>query len=283
MNKVSVIIPTYNREKTIIRAVESVLSQDYSNIEVLVIDDGSTDKTEQIVFEKIKDSRLKYIKIKNSGAANARNYGINICEGEYVAFQDSDDEWLSGKLSKQMKVFTENKDIGLVYTGFKKIQNGKDQIVPTKKDKILHGYLYKELLKRNFIGCPTVVVKKSCFNTIGKFSTEISKYEDWELFIRIAKQYNIGYIEGIFVNSYFSDDGLNNFNQKESIRSLNYIIQKNENKYFSNKWLFLYAYYLRIINLYVRNNNKIKVLYVLKKMTVFLLRKQEKEKFLIEI
>ena len=113
--KVSVIIPTYNREATLKRAVESVLNQTYTDFELIIVDDGSTDNTRQLV-ENIHDDRITYYYVKiNSGAAAARNYGIERAEGEYIAFQDSDDYWHSDKLEKQMKVMESNPDIGFVY------------------------------------------------------------------------------------------------------------------------------------------------------------------------
>ena len=113
--KVSVIIPTYNREGILGRSIESVLNQTYTEFELIIVDDGSTDNTRQLV-ENIHDDRISYYYVKNnSGAAAARNYGIERAEGEYIAFQDSDDYWHSDKLEKQMKVMESNPDIGFVF------------------------------------------------------------------------------------------------------------------------------------------------------------------------
>ena len=107
MNKplVTVIIPTYNRAKTIERSINSVLSQSYSNLELIVVDDGSSDNTKSVV-ENIDDSRVRYIWQNNSGACAARNNGINNARGEYIAFNDSDDTWKPNKLEKQLEVVT---------------------------------------------------------------------------------------------------------------------------------------------------------------------------------
>ena len=104
---VSIIIPTYNRAHLIGRAIQSVLNQTYQNFEIIVVDDGSTDNTEEMIKEFQKhDKRIKYIRHeKNRGGAAARNTGIKVARGEYIAFQDSDDEWLPEKLEKQMDVF----------------------------------------------------------------------------------------------------------------------------------------------------------------------------------
>jgi len=119
---VSVIISTYNRAHLIGRAIQSVLNQTYQDFEVIVVDDGSTDNTEEIV-KSFNDPRIRYIRHeKNKGAAAARNTGIKAARGKYIAFQDSDDEWLPEKLEKQMKVF-ENAppEAGVVYTDMQRI------------------------------------------------------------------------------------------------------------------------------------------------------------------
>ena len=111
MDLISVIIPTYNRENKIIDAVRSVLEQTYINIEVIVIDDGSTDDT-YLMLDKIEDKRLKYVYQENSGACVARNRGIKEAKGKYIAFHDSDDIWHKDKLEKQIRVLEKtNADI----------------------------------------------------------------------------------------------------------------------------------------------------------------------------
>jgi glycosyltransferase involved in cell wall biosynthesis len=120
---VSVIIPTYNRAHLIGRAIQSVLKQTYQDFEVIVVDDGSIDNTEEVV-KKIQENRVYYYKHdKNKGGSAARNTGISLAKGEYIAFQDSDDEWLPEKLEKQIGVFNnQTKNVGVVYTGFYRIE-----------------------------------------------------------------------------------------------------------------------------------------------------------------
>ena len=115
MMKVSVIIPTYNRTEELKRSIQSVLNQTYENYDVIVVDDASTVDISQIVggFE---DDRLIYHRLSdNKGAAGARNEGVKIADGDLIAFQDSDDEWLSDKLAKQVEYLTEKPDFGMVY------------------------------------------------------------------------------------------------------------------------------------------------------------------------
>lgn len=110
---VSVIIPTYNREKCIERAARSVLDQTYTDLELIIVDDGSTDSTKEIV-EGITDDRVKYVFQENAGACAARNHGIALSKGEYIAFQDSDDIWNKGKLQKQVDILENNADVDIV-------------------------------------------------------------------------------------------------------------------------------------------------------------------------
>lgn len=134
MNKnptVSVIIPTYNRAHLVGRAIQSVLNQTYKDFELIIVDDGSTDNTEDIIkkYQK-KDERIKYIRRKkNKGGSVARNTGINAAIGEYIAFLDSDDEWLTEKLERQMKVFkSTSSEVGVVYSGFFRINDRRNEI-----------------------------------------------------------------------------------------------------------------------------------------------------------
>ena len=110
MPTVSIILPTFNRAKTLVRAIESVLKQTFKDYELLIIDDGSTDNTKEDIAQFLSDTRVKYIYQENSGASNARNKGIELSNSDLIAFQDSDDEWMENKLEEQVKVFDSNDD-----------------------------------------------------------------------------------------------------------------------------------------------------------------------------
>jgi len=126
---VSIILPTRNRCHLIRGAVESVLNQTFSDIEVIIVDDGSTDKTAQVVTN-LNDRRIRYERLNESrGAPVARNIGISLAKGEYIAFQDSDDEWLPQKLEKQMQAFEVSKpEVGVIYTGFYRIMGNEKHL-----------------------------------------------------------------------------------------------------------------------------------------------------------
>lgn len=223
---VSVIIPTYNREKVIARAIESVIDQSYSKLEIIIIDDNSTDNTEEIV-KKITDRRIVYKKLdRRRGPAYARNMGVKLAAYDLIAFQDSDDVWMQDKLEMQIKYMEENKDFDMVYCAF--MHGGeRNYKVPSNKHSKSHleGEIYKELLRENKIGTPTMLVKKQVFEQVGGFNIDIHAYEDWEFAIRVAKEHKIGYVDKILVEAYSSNDGVNS-NEKNKADTLFYILEK---------------------------------------------------------
>ena len=194
---VSVIIPTFNRAHLIGKAVKSVLSQTYQDFEIIVVDDGSTDNTGEII-RSFKDKRVKYIEKykKNKGISVARNIGIKMARGKYFAFLDSDDEWLSEKLSKQIKVLQyESPEVGAVYSNLCYMdENGKNtnKLRNPKKE----GYIYEDLLGKNYVGPPlTLLIRKECFHRVGLFDDLLNAQEDWDMWIRIAKYYRFALIK----------------------------------------------------------------------------------------
>jgi len=212
MNKVTVILPTYNRAQSITRSIRSVLSQTYQDFEFIIIDDGSIDNTEKIVrkFQE-KDKRIRYIRHnKNKGSATARNTGIKAAKREYIAFQDSDDEWLPEKLEKQMKVFKNvPPKVGVVYTGFWKIDGDKRKYIPSSRVKQKEGDIHKKLLNGNFVDTPTVLIKKECFEKVGIFDEHLCALEDWELWIRVSKHYHFKFIDEPLLISHYTSNSVN--------------------------------------------------------------------------
>lgn len=201
---VSVIIPSYNRENTIVRAVNSVLNQTYKDIEVIVVDDCSKDRTLELL-SSIKDERLKFFKLeKNSGACVARNFGIEKANGEFIAFQDSDDEWLPEKLEKQMKVFESNSDVDLVFCQFTKIIKENTSVFPPLESGIITR---KVLLEKSYISTQTIIGRKECFNTI-KFDPKMPRLQDHDLVIRLSKKYRFYFVNEPLVNMYVQDDSI---------------------------------------------------------------------------
>ena len=185
MPKVSVIIPTYNREEFISETIESVLNQTYKDFEIIVIDDGSTDNTKR-KLEKF-NSKIKLIEQKNSERAISRNNGVKNAGGVYIAFLDSDDLWTTNKLEKQIEILDNFKDIILVYGQSLRI-NEKSQKTKTAKRQTVgySGNVFENLLLRNFITSPTPTVRREFFDKTSGFQTKYIPYEDWEFWLRFS-------------------------------------------------------------------------------------------------
>lgn len=244
MPKVSVILPTYNRAHLLGRAIRSVLDQTYQDFELIVIDDGSTDNTNEVV-KSFNEPRIRYIRQElNRGPTVARNIGINAAKGKYIAFQDSDDEWLPEKLKKQMSIFEISPErIGVVYTGFYSIKCGRKKYIPDKKVKIFEGDIYQELLKKNFVGTPAAIVRKSCFERVGMFNENLPCLEDWELFIRISKYYNFRFIDEPLLNAFFSPGSIST-NREAPLKAHMLILFENISTLEKNRYSLANMHYL---------------------------------------
>lgn len=196
---VSVVITTYGRtEDVVLRAVESVKNQTYINWDLYIVDDNKADNpySEPIkkALEDQKDERLHYIRMeKNSGACAARNRGIQESKGEYIAFLDDDDEWVSDKLEKQIAVL-QNEDIGFVYCGLFLLNEKEGSKKPASK-LFVSGNVYSRLLRDNFIGGTSeIVIKRECINVCGGFREDMPSSQDYEMWLRLSKKYNAGYV-----------------------------------------------------------------------------------------
>ena len=202
---ISVVIPTYNRANIILKSIESVLNQTYRNIELIIVDDGSTDDTLHIL-RGIEDKRLRIVQLeKNSGMCSARNAGTNIAKGEYVAIHDSDDVWNLEKLEKQYKHIKKT-NCDLSFCKMKRIDlRGKEQIVPNK-DIIIDDNLYNDLLKGNFIASITIMMKRELASNV-VFDPEVRRFTDWDFVLRVVKLgYKIEYLPEILATSYIQND-----------------------------------------------------------------------------
>lgn len=205
---VSVVIPTYNRAATLMRSIQSVTGQSYSEWELIIVDDGSTDNTRELVESAARqDARIRYIHCpENKGQAKARNTGIQEAQGEFIAFQDSDDCWMPEKLKRQMALMEAHPEYGLVY----------GQVVYDEAGVLSAPYppmdageqVFESCLKRNLIGTPTMLVRKTVFDRIGLFDSSLPALEDYELALRITRSYAAGFIADPVLTAYKSADSV---------------------------------------------------------------------------
>jgi glycosyltransferase involved in cell wall biosynthesis len=204
--KVSVIIPTYNRAGLIGKAIASVLNQTDRDWEIIVVDDCSTDDTQQ-VLTSFDDPRIRYIRhASNSGVAIARNTGINSSQSPYIAFLDSDDAWLPEKLARQIQLFEQcAPEVGFIYTGFAAVDES-DRVKRTISSSH-RGNLRARLLYSNFIGTPsTVMVKREYLDRVNGFDPKMS-FEDWDLWFRLSEHCQFETIPDVLVLYAYNDAG----------------------------------------------------------------------------
>jgi len=199
---VSVIIPTYNRERTLERAIRSVLGQTFTNLELIIIDDGSSDNTEALVAKLQKeDERISYFKTENKGVSAARNTGIRCARGNWLAFLDSDDEWLKGKLDKQDEYLIANPECRIVHTEEIWIRNNV-RVNPHKKHKKMGGRIFSQSLELCLMSPSSILIHKSILDDVGLFNEKYPVCEDYELWLRILEKYKVGFVEMACIKKY---------------------------------------------------------------------------------
>jgi glycosyltransferase involved in cell wall biosynthesis len=192
---ISVIIPSYNRAEFVVDAVKSALGQTYSPLEVIVVDDGSTDETKKRLEPSL--NRIRYVHQLNRGVAAARNTGIEAAKGELIAFLDADDLWSPEKLLRQVKVIEDRQEVGLVHSNIYYFGTDVPQDCVTKDGMTVYeGDCYAQLFLRNRITTSSVMVRRECLEKVGLFDERIRKAstEDYDLWIRIARYFEFGYV-----------------------------------------------------------------------------------------
>jgi len=195
--KISVVIPTYNRQAFIKKAILCVLNQTVNIDEIIVIDDGSTDDTKKI----IQDLDIKYIYQENKGVSSARNAGIKAAKNEWIAFLDSDDIWNETKIEEQIAFHDKNPHILLSHTDELWIRN--DKVINQKKHQQKpSGFCFLDNLPACKIGPSTVMMHKDLFDVVGLFDEDLTVCEDYDLWLRISKEHEIGYIPKKLMTKY---------------------------------------------------------------------------------
>lgn len=226
---ISVVIPTYNRAQTLERAIGTVLQQTYKDIECIVIDDASTDDTQEVLLN-CRDPRLKYKKLgQQHGACYARNCGIAMSQGEYIAFQDSDDIWLPNKLERQMEFLAAMQaDIVFCQMISENLVNGRRFYFPAKsfqnKDVTI-----SRIYKGNFASTQTILGKRECFEK-HSFDISLPRFQDWDLAMRLVTDFRVHYQPEVLVHAFVNKDSISS-NPDKGIAAIDCILQKWEKVY----------------------------------------------------
>jgi len=228
MPKVSIIVPTYNRAPLLEKAISSALNQTYTDFELLVCDDGSTDYTPTLV-KGFKDKRIVSTRYeKNKGVIGVRNDAILNSRGDYIAFLDDDDEWLPTKLEKQLHAFESGAvKAEVVYTGAYYFDMKLGRNVKSSIPKF-RGNILSELLKNNFIITSSIVIKKHCFDKVGLFDPEYRSASDFDMWIRIADDFEFDYVAEPLVKYTINEVSIST-NYEAVIRGLERILTKHQN------------------------------------------------------
>ena len=223
--KVSVIMPTHNRAAMLRRAIDSVLSQTYGDLELIIISDGSTDTTSETVAS-YSDPRIRYFKHDTSrGASAARNTGLRASRGDFIAFLDDDDEWTRDRLEIQLPVLEDSSpDVGLVYGWMQYI---RDQKVYKIHKPVLKGNVFVQMLDDQAIGgCPTVMIKREVMDRVGLFDEELFRGNDGDYWRRISQYYQVDYVPYVLANIYVGHEDRISVRSSVNLRNAIHSIEK---------------------------------------------------------
>lgn len=269
MCKISVIIPYYDSEKTILRALNSVVSQTYKDYEIILVDDGSTDSSKDIVNSFIENNeqvKIKNIYQSNKGPSAARNSAIRVAVGQYIAFLDSDDEWEINKLQEQLEQINIY-DCDMLGCNFCYIINDKIEIKYFTKKEI-EKISFKKMLLKHYFNTSSVIIKRDIVSEMGGFSEKQRYMEDSLLFTMISRKYGVFVSSKVLVKSYkypFGDAGLSSkLNDMEWNELKNFKNLRNEN-YLHDKKIGL-AFYIFIVCFSILKYLRRKVIVILRNL-----------------
>ena len=228
---ISVVIPSYNRKDFLKRSIDSAINQTKKPLEIIVVDDGSTDGTEAMI--KSDYDFVKFIKQKNKGVSAARNIGIKVSIGEWICFLDSDDEWKKDKLEKQINAMKSNPGYKFFHSNEIWIKNGI-RINQKKKHKKYGGDIFDKCLDMCRISPSSVMIDKTVFDEVGNFNEDLVVCEDYELWLRICDKYRVFFIDEPLIIKYGGHQGQLSYSiesiENHRIKALEYLILENLNR-----------------------------------------------------
>jgi len=264
--KISVIIPTYNREKLLKKTLDSVLNQTVQADEIIIIDDGSSDNTKELIAN-YENNTIRYIIQKNAGVSNARNNGIQKAKNDWICFLDSDDIWEINKLEKQIQFHKDNPHILFSHTDELWIFN--DKIIKQKKHQLKpSGFCFEQNISNTLIGASTVMIHKKLFDNIGYFDENLIACEDYDLWLRILKKYELGLINEKLISKIAGHENQLSFSTKMMDKYRIKALQKHLNSPYKD---VIYKQFIDKCNILIKgaikhNNKEIEEFYIQLKM-----------------
>jgi glycosyltransferase involved in cell wall biosynthesis len=193
---ITALIPTHNSDSYIRDTVASVLAQTYPMHEVIVVDDGSTDRTEQVLSSY--SGRIRYVRQPNAGPPAARNAGLKLATGEWIALLDSDDLWVPKKTELQMNYVRDHQTCSLVYTDMKTFDATgiiEESVKISRNLNLPSGRIFPQVFAETLFQTSSVLIRKSCVDRVGGFDTSLRMGDDYEFFLRMARHYEVGYVD----------------------------------------------------------------------------------------
>lgn len=257
---ISVIIPAYNAESYILETIKSVQKQTFVDLEIIAIDDGSTDRTLEIL-KGIDDERLRVFSYANSGVAIARNRGIAQARGEFIAFLDADDLWTPDKLETQLEALSRNSDASVVYS-WTSYFHEKNKKVYSGNSVLFQGNVHADLLKWNFLASGSnPLIRREAIEEIGGFDSSFPPCEDWDFYLRLSARYKFAVVpkyQVIYRQSATSATASKfDFIEKQCLAVLERNYERAPKEYqhlksYSEAWIYQYC-----TQLYLQNSNNL--------------------------
>ena len=240
-------MPAFNAERYLGLAIDSILDQTYSSIEILIVDNASTDGTARVI--KSYGDKVRYLRQDKKGPGAARNRGLEEARGEYIAFLDSDDLWLPDKTERQVKFLAEHPEFGVVYSQYEYIdENGELYANKFARRCTQTGWVFEDLLRHELgLGIGTMMIRRSSLEKAGNFNEKLITAEDTDFFIRLAKYCQFGHIEGPVARYRSHQESLTKQQgvPRGTFKSLDYLVERYPELHPSKSSLMSYAYAVR--------------------------------------